>query len=93
MNTKHRQMIYILLAFLALTLIQFTGVIINLFIQNDLLAHVVSSSGLVINVTGLIIGLYNIYQGLSLRKHSSLWGVILLVGIICVWFNVYALSL
>jgi hypothetical protein len=93
MSAKHRQTIYILLAFLSLAVLHFTGAIINMIVQNDLLARVINSSGLVINTTGVIIGFYNIYQGLALRKHTSIWGVIFLTGIVCVWFNVYALSL
>jgi hypothetical protein len=93
MSAKHRQTIYILLAFLILAVIHFIGAIMNMFIQNDLLAHIINSSGLVINGTGVAIGIYNIYQGLTLRKHSSLWAFIFIVGIICVWFNAYALAL
>lgn len=93
MNAKHRQTIYMLLAFLILAMMHFIGVIINAFIQNDLLAHVINSSGIVINGTGVVVGVYNIYQGLALRKHSSIWSVIFIVGIICAWFNAWALSL
>lgn len=93
MNTKHRQMIYILCAFLILALLHFAGAVTNMFLQNGLLQRVIISSGLVINVTGVIIGIYNIYQGLTLIKRSSLWGIIILTGIVCVWFNAYALSL
>jgi hypothetical protein len=93
MSAKHRQTIYILFAFLILAVMHFIGAIINMFIQNDLLAHIINSSGLVINGTGIAIGVYNIYQGLALRKHSGVWSIIFFTGIICVWFNVYALSL
>ena len=93
MKTKHRQMIYILLAFLILALFHFVGAMVSMFIQNDLLARVINSSGIVINVTGVIIGIYNIYQGLALRKHTNIWSVIFLTGIVCAGFNAYALSL
>ena len=93
MSKKHRQMIYILLAFLILTVVHFIGAIISISVQNELLARVINSSGIVINGTGIVIGVYNIYQGLALRKHTSLWGVIFLTGIVCVWFNAWALSL
>lgn len=93
MNTKHRQTIYILLAFLILAVMHFIGAMINMVLQNDLLGHVINSSGIVINGTGVVVGVYDIYQGLALRKHSNLWGIIFLVGIICVWFNAWALSL
>ena len=93
MSAKHRQTIYILLAFLILALLHFVGAITNMFLQNDAFQHVINSSGLVINITGVIIGIYDIYQGLVLRKKSSFWVLIFLVGIICVWFNAYALAL
>jgi hypothetical protein len=93
MSVKHRQTIYILLAFLTLAVMHFIGAIINMVLQNDLLGHIINSSGIVINGTGIVVGIYDIYQGLALRKHSNFWGVIFLVGIICVWFNAWALSL
>jgi hypothetical protein len=93
MTTKHRQMIYILCAFLILALLHFVGVVTNMFLQNDMFQRVINSSGLVINVTGVIIGVYDIYKGLMLRKESNIWMLLFVVGIICVGFNAYALSL
>ena len=93
MSVKHRQTIYILLAFLILTVMHFIGAMINMVVQNDLLSHVINSSGIVINGTGVVVGVYDIYQGLALRKKTNLWVIIFLVGIICVWFNAWALSL
>jgi hypothetical protein len=93
MTTKHRQMIYILCAFLILALLHFVGVVTNMFLQNDMFQRVINSSGLVINVTGVIIGVYDIYKGLMLRKESNIWMLLFVVGIICVGFNAYALTL
>ena len=93
MTTKHRQTLYILLAFLILALLHLAGAITNMFLQNVMFQHVINSSGLVINITGIIIGIYDIYQGLILRKQSNIWVIFLMVGIICVWFNAYALML
>jgi hypothetical protein len=93
MTTKHRQMIYILCAFLILALLHFVGAVTNMFLQNNMFQRVINSSGLVINVTGVIIGVYDIYKGLMLRKESNIWMLLFVVGIICVGFNAYALTL
>jgi hypothetical protein len=93
MTTKHRQLFYILLAFLILATLQFVGTIINIFWQNQILANLLISGGFVINVTGVLIGLYNIYQGLALRKHTNIWIFIFASGIICLGFNVYTLAM
>jgi hypothetical protein len=86
-------MIYILCAFLILALLHFVGAVTNMFLQNDMFQRVINSSGLVINVTGVIIGVYDIYKGLMLRKESNIWMLLFVVGIICVGFNAYALTL
>jgi hypothetical protein len=93
MTTKHKQTLYMLLAFLILALLHFTVAIVNMVIENDLLARVIDSSGLVINVTGVIIGIYDIYRGLTLRKHTNFWSLIFIVGILCAWVNAWALLL
>ena len=76
-----------------MVLLHFAGTVMNMVLQNDLFQRVINSSGLVINVTGVIIGVYDIYKGLMLRKESNIWMLLFVVGIICVGFNAYALSL
>jgi hypothetical protein len=76
-----------------MVLLHFAGTVTNMVLQNDLFQRVINSSGLVINVTGVIIGVYDIYKGLMLRKESNIWMLLFVVGIICVGFNAYALTL
>jgi hypothetical protein len=93
MTTKNRQIIYILIAFLALAVLHFIGVMVNLYLQNNHLNNILNSSALVINVTGVIIGVFNIYQALALRKATNLWVLFFIIGVVCVGFNAYSLSL
>lgn len=92
MQAKHRQIFYILLAFLAVAILVITGLVANLYLQNPILETFLESGMLVINWTGVTVGLFNIYQALRLKKDTKLWIYIFAVGVVCIGANVYALT-
>lgn len=93
MTKKTLHTIHILVAFLVLAIMHFICVIVNAFLQDETLGVLLVASGLVINVTGILIGVFNIYQSLQLRKHTNIWVLFFTIGVICILFNAYALSL
>jgi hypothetical protein len=92
MKFGHRHIVYILGAFVLLVLLQAFGEIINVKLQNQLFAHWLNSGALVTNILGVMVGLYNIYQGLQYRRTHKLWILFFWLGVSCIFVNVLALT-
>lgn len=92
MKFGHRHILGILGAFVILVLLQIFGVIINAKLDNEIAGRLLNAGGLVINMIGVLVGLYNIYRGLQLRTRHPLWIVFFLLGMMCIFINVVALS-
>ena len=92
MKTRHRHIIYILGAFMLLVLLQAFGEIVNIKLQSQSLAHLLVSGALVINILGVCVGLYNVYQGLKFRGKHRLWVAFFVLGATCIFINMLALS-
>lgn len=92
MKFGHRHILGILGAFVILVLLQIFGVIINAKLNSEIADRLLNAGGLVINMIGVGVGLYNIYRGLQLRTVHPLWIVFLLLGMMCIFVNVVQLS-
>lgn len=92
MKFAQRHVLYILGAFILLVLLQAFGELINTKLDSLVVNQLLISSGMVINVIGVLVGLYNIYRGLQLRTIHPLWVVFFSLGIVCIYVNVIALS-
>lgn len=92
MKLGHRHIIYILGAFVLLVLLQAFGELLNVRLQNQSLGHLLISGALVVNILGVFVGLYNVYQGLMYRKTHKIWLLFFWLGVSCIFINVLALS-
>ena len=92
MEFARKHALYVLGAFIILLLLQAFGELINMKLNNQIANRLLWSGGLVINIIGVFVGLYNIYRGLSLRTTHPLWIVFFLLGCACIFVNVMALS-
>jgi hypothetical protein len=92
MKFGQRHILYILGAFILLVLLQAFGELVNVKLDSQIADRLLDSGGLVINVIGVLVGLYNIYRGLELRRTHPIWLVFFWLGIVCIFVNVMALS-
>ena len=92
MKFGQRHALYILGAFMILVLLQAFGVLVNAKLDSQIAHRLLDSGGLVINILGVLVGLYNIYRGLQLRTVHPLWLAFFVLGIACIFVNVLALS-
>lgn len=92
MKIAQRHVLYILGAFIILVLLQIVGELVNMKLGNPIAERLLNAGGLVINMIGVGVGLYNIYRGLQLRLAHPLWIVFFLLGMVCIFVNVVQLS-
>lgn len=92
MKFGQRHVLYILGAFILLVLLQIFGEIVNMKLDSQIADRLLNAGGLVINMIGVLVGLYNIYRGLQLRLTHPIWIVFFLLGMMCIFVNVLALS-
>lgn len=92
MKLGHRHIIYMLGAFVLLVLLQAFGELVNMKLQNQSFAHILMSGALVTNILGVLVGLYNVYQGLMYRGKHRLWVLFFVLGASCIFINMLALT-
>jgi len=92
MKFGQRHILYILGAFIILVLLQIVGELVNMKLGSQIAERLLHAGGLVINLIGVGVGLYNIYRGLQLRLTHPIWIVFFLLGIACIFVNVIQLS-
>ena len=92
MKLGNRQVIYIMGAFILLVLLQAFGEIVNQELKSQMFARYLNAGALVTNITGVFVGLYNVYQGLMYRKVHRIWMLFFFLGTSCIFLNVLALT-
>jgi hypothetical protein len=92
MRLGQRHIIYMLGAFVLLVLLQAFGEMMNIKLQSQTFAHWLTAGALVTNILGVLVGLYNVYQGLMFRKTHRIWIMFFILGVSCIFINVLALT-